>query len=737
MEYPKENFKKIAKSLYQETNYRKKRELYNKINNRLKLDNKIKKEITKNKNNHSLIINNPPLLEKLFWTVFRNKPIFNTIFSNFIFKKSCSYDDLIGTQYIFSKFTNAINIIKDKIISNNYVFRNEQQDIIELFKNIIKNNQDNRDFYDILFTRSNINFTNWKKWVKLIIESGNVMALKIYIFHFKIGPQEIQNTFPLTFYHFNGYSGIKMMYHLKENYDHSFKPSIEPLVNFREINYMCNGNNHYMGYDLINILNPHLKLKQLIKLYKYIITLYYNNNNCLNNGTFKFNNLIIEINKITLNHFTKNQLNSTIRDLIIQHKTQLSNQQDVYNLIELIHNYYKIIFHLSKKYQNKLHKTRKPIEYYIYFKGIDRANGLLTSEEETENCTLHRVQDFFQATLSNKQEKIDFINKTQSLKILGHLANLILSNNDIELKNNYEKKLEPYSRDIIFKQRALESISNTKTLDFFFKKDLYFEDGNENWKYIKNKEILIYYEMLMKQSSKKFKVIEYDYDLNIYMFILYRALLNPSVYRFDSCKELRNNSYLSDTNPYLSALNIIIQKKEDIFLNYDFSIFQYFQKPTQLIYQISINISKDLFYNIRRSNISKNFDFIFILYLFYCGRIKEGIEYLEQLSTYWDIELYSQEYNMLFELPFKPLEKLIVFFIKKEKVNNFNLLIKVAAIKGYLQIFKKVFSKYGIFLNKNSSQYKKEIEFFISIARSFNNDNLVKFLTNHLNNKIK
>ncbi|EGC29529.1 hypothetical protein DICPUDRAFT_76039 [Dictyostelium purpureum] len=724
-EYSEENLKKIGESLCFRFNYRKK-DLYNKIINRLKLDNEIEKEIIKNKsinpfnkNNNILIIENISLMEKLFWAVFRNKTIFNSIFSNFILKKSCSYDDLIGTEYIFNKFTNAIYIIKDKIISNKYVFRNEHHDIIEIFKNIIKDNQDNRDFYDVLFTKSNINFKDWNIWIESILQSCNLAALKKYIFHFKISPQEIQNTFPVTSFSFNSYLDIKMLFYLKQHYGHVSESFIEPLVRLRFNNYMF-GSQVY-----INILVEPFKLKKLIKIYKYIITLYYNNNNGLNNDTYKYYNLIIETNKITSNHFTKNQLNSTIRDLIIQHKTQASNQQDISHLIGLLHNYYKIIFHISKKYQKKRSKTRKPMDYYYYFKEIDRVKDMLVSEGKT--LTLSMVQDFFQVTLSNKQQKIEFINNTRSPKSLGYLANLILSGNDIELKDHYEKNLKPFLNCTYFKQSALESISDTKTLDYFFEKNLYFEDGNENWQYINNKDVLIHYEMLMKQSSKKFRIV-YSDNLNIYMFILYRALLYPSIYKFDNCNDLKRNSSLPVTNPYLSALNIIIQKKHDIFENKYYHK-NNFLKPTQLIYQISTNISKDLFYNIIKSRISRNFEFILILFLFYCGRIKEGIEYLEQFPTYWDIKFFSQEYNILAILPIKSLEKLIIFFLKKNQVSNFNLLTKIAAKKGYLQIFKKVFSKYGIFLrDENTSQYRDRVGVFISTARSYNNEKLLDFL---------
>ncbi|EGC33042.1 hypothetical protein DICPUDRAFT_154950 [Dictyostelium purpureum] len=135
--------------------------------------------------------------ETVFWKVFRNKFLFKLIFSNFKFKEFFSYDDLIDPYYIFDKFSNGDAIIRDKVKSGNYVFR-DFNDVELVIRRFTKDTKENREFYRQLFSTNkyhnkndNNNFSNYSFWVQVFTNETNKTAFLEYNKLFQIDKRNI------------------------------------------------------------------------------------------------------------------------------------------------------------------------------------------------------------------------------------------------------------------------------------------------------------------------------------------------------------------------------------------------------------------------------------------------------------------------------------------------------------------------------------------------------------------
>ncbi|KAM9947617.1 hypothetical protein ACTFIT_000943 [Dictyostelium discoideum] len=154
------------------------------------------------------------VLNKL-WKFYRNKFLNKIIYSNFEFSNIYSYDRLYNVSEILSKYTNGIEILKDKVKNNQYLFFEIKITgiIRETFPNLILELiKKDELFYNQLFGNNEYyskNFNLNELFIK-IIQSSNLVALKSFIkLIYKKNKNKI-NKFNDNFKVFN-YKSLKML----------------------------------------------------------------------------------------------------------------------------------------------------------------------------------------------------------------------------------------------------------------------------------------------------------------------------------------------------------------------------------------------------------------------------------------------------------------------------------------------------------------------------------------------
>ncbi|EGC38110.1 hypothetical protein DICPUDRAFT_149198, partial [Dictyostelium purpureum] len=464
--------------------------------------------------------------EAAFWKIFRNKFLFKLIFSNFKFKELFSYDDLNGSLYIFKKFSNGEAIFRDKIKSRNYVSR-DFDDIESVIGKITKNTKENRDFYRQLFLIKKEEFSNYSYWVQVFVNVKNKAAFIEYNKLFQIDKRNISVKFN------SNKTSLKLL---------KMKPFLESngvlVTEWLSI------------YDVIKGFCYSHKFKELIKIYKFIISQNYQPKE-------KYDNIVQQLNhQLKTNQFNDIQLKSTI------HTLSESNDQFlkpiIHNILKVIGSVYNLKFNDSK--------LLKPLHYYIYFKEKSRFRQVFTNRRYILSMFYNDLLKVTNSSQCIEYQKNLIISNKNEPRRRRQIEEAIISSHNLELIDfMFEHFGCPYMNICL----VLVLIKKTEIIDYFFNnhKELLFYDNNTLWIYADSK-VIDHLEELMKSISRKFLIPwapEYLTYIpsNIDFFQrLEKALNNPTLYILEGNENIPTNS-INRYNSYISPLN----SKPDSFIS--------------------------------------------------------------------------------------------------------------------------------------------------------------------------
>ncbi|EEU04150.1 hypothetical protein DDB_G0295763 [Dictyostelium discoideum AX4] len=406
-------------------------------------------------------------MEINFWKFYRNKYLNKIIYSNFEFSNIYSYDRLYNVSEILSKYTNGIEILKDKVKNNQYLFFEIKITgiIRETFPNLILELiKKDELFYNQLFGNNEYyskNFNLNELFIK-IIQSSNLVALKSFIkLIYKKNKNKI-NKFNDNFKVFN-YKSLKMLKYIITIGGDKLLKNLE--------------------YGDIELFNNSFKLKHLIEILKF------------SSQTMSSNN---QINKEILesNLFTNQLKKLSINEILEEYSSILNNNQQPeikFKILELINLFYLII--------NK-NENEKPLNYYILFK----------NENEIENKI---YQDYQQQEPQQRQIELnpnsnETTSKRQEIEYL--INSFILSSNNIELLDKVIKENNSINFYEKYKSITFSRILSIEILNYFFEnyQDLFFNDLNLNWVNIESIKVFKHYKLLMKSLNRNLSIIIND-----------------------------------------------------------------------------------------------------------------------------------------------------------------------------------------------------------------------------------
>ncbi|EGC29475.1 hypothetical protein DICPUDRAFT_158938 [Dictyostelium purpureum] len=531
-----------------------------------------------------LLIKDIDPLEVSFWKVFRNKYLFNFLFSNFIFKSANNYQMIYSVHRIFHGYSNAAEILKDKVKRGDFLtfkhlhsYANDGYYLT--FKNIQKENQENKNFYDKFF-KNYCSTEGDKSIIKNIFSTNNILAFKLFI-----PRKDILNKVGLPT--IASYKSFKMVHHLyKEGWNTSrvshiikivknigkirkgtttkappFLEITDPAIGFTEqqlnssihdlldttsvlinnsiannkntTNGDSEGHKDYIAFLDSLFLNGDQRDKivnLLLEKDKYINTL---------ESIIKKENLSSELNKEISTNANINENKTTITDFDNE-KTNLKVEAIGIDTLEL-----KSLILQSLDYLYSFQSTI-PINYYILFKEKDQ---IIEELKVLSNNLNSSISGYYQQCLDvfrmgkyrNIQSPIfsDFfkdITKICEKNDMGPIFKSIIETNNIDFINYLLRD----NTIVFFKNlpAIFEGIKSTAVLDYFFKKyqDVFFSSNNSNWIYISDFSIIEHYENLMESLKRTFSISEFESNkgkgmkLELGLELLIRALSNPNLY---------------------------------------------------------------------------------------------------------------------------------------------------------------------------------------------------------------
>ncbi|EGC36535.1 expressed protein [Dictyostelium purpureum] len=511
-----------------------------------------------------------------FWKVFRNKYLFNIIFSNFKFNQLFNYDDLNDCHHIYNKFSNGETIIRDKVKSGNYIIRDFNAEfIVSVFT---KNTQENREFYRTLFSNGLGTFRNYFIWVQAFVNHSNKTAFLEYLKNFKIDKtsffvRSMKSSKSI-------FKQVKMEDALKSNGFHFFKPK--------------------SVFDVIREFQFSQKLKKLINIYIYCIHENYQ-------PKTKHNYLLEQLNTQLITILSDNiHLNSTIHT-IAQSKDKF--------LIQTTYLTLKIIYSIfAERCQSSL---TKPTSYHIYFRDKSKAEKIYAKRIESLNLSDEPL------TVIKSDECIEFqMSLVKSLHTISRKTKVeqaIFSSNNLEPIYLMFKLYKDDLYGNFF--RYLRFITKTEILDYIFDnhQELMFSDNNPLWIYT-NSKVMGHFENLMKSISRKFLIKS---NLTItdlentpskdFFEGLERAVDNPTVYIFEDNKNYPQNS-INRYNSYFikltnltqdSAISLLEKHIKKYGISEYFDIENFLKNELHQSYKLIYWIFQDLTDEYIQSNLTK------------------------------------------------------------------------------------------------------------------------------------
>ncbi|EAL66948.1 hypothetical protein DDB_G0281303 [Dictyostelium discoideum AX4] len=395
--------------------------------------------------------------------------IFKNIFSNFK-SKQFGYHDLIGINENFLKsYSNSLEIIKDNIKGNiNHQIIRNTNDIVNIIKTLKKKDNETISFYTTLFSAYSSSISNSTTtiiqpiksllfqfdenidlWIQRMILNENLVALDQFIKFFKINSDVLKKSIEMhinpSFFNVVTYNNLKIYNYLKSI-------NAIPTSHIKQ---------RFSNIDLSDSLSFDYKFKRLIKSYKLLVdptnlkeiqeihqkqlqqhkqeqqeqklNLHSNKKEHIE----KLNQLTLELNEIELSHFTNDQLNSTIKNLLNQTTTTtttttttntttntpilITNNNNSGDIKDIIKKYYKSIYLFFKiiRVGNLCNgNLMKPIHYYLYFKkekGVSQLYEIF--------CNFHKKNNdyliFFKGILVDQN-----LEKNQRLELVSNILDI-------------------------------------------------------------------------------------------------------------------------------------------------------------------------------------------------------------------------------------------------------------------------------------------------------------------------
>ncbi|EGC31300.1 hypothetical protein DICPUDRAFT_99248 [Dictyostelium purpureum] len=453
-----------------------------------------------------------PNNEILFWRIFRNIYLFNTIFSNFKLKKKKNYDRLYDPNYIYEHFKNSKKIIKDKVKSSKILFVFDQlgfsPNSFEIVAKIIrKDNQKNIDFYKKLFLvySKSIppNSQPKETIISIIFQNSNIPLLKAYL--------------P---------NGSPLLYQNLLIYDYKSLKIVQYILSEEFLN-SNNNNNRRIKENIktqdINLYQDSFKLKHLLKIVSYLCEVYREEPIIQESQFYKAIS-------ISTYQFTNGQLKSSINKLLSPTTSLIINNNHNLNEIKnIIFNYIQLFYLFNTD-------SLQSFNYFLLFKGIDEIQKELQRDREGLFEKYKNILEMLKSTSSPDPKFFsDYINRIfDSLYIFKKEE---CSRQIFKSGNMYIIEAHIKAKSFNCGPLLLSSIASTQVLDYFFinYQDIFFADNNYNWMWISSVEVLEHYEKLMEKLSRKFKLgklTEYYRDVadTFTLENLLRAINNKKYY---------------------------------------------------------------------------------------------------------------------------------------------------------------------------------------------------------------
>ncbi|KAM9997881.1 hypothetical protein ACTFIY_007535 [Dictyostelium cf. discoideum] len=388
-------------------------ELYNRIEQYYNIKINSEKEVKQQQDNNPFNKSQPILIIKnddeiAFWKVFRNKSLFKMVFSNFKFSNTFNYSRLYSVSTIFKCFSNAIEIIRDKVKSNSYLsfIASDKHDIKKfnfnglsiIFENIKEEeeNEENQLFYNQFITNYCNKTIHFWSLFDHIIESSNLLALKSL--H---GNGMIKEKVKVDF-EINSYSNLKILNYLTNNLSKQF------IIETIQINDFNIFKEFKLGelIDFIRVLLDDKKYHKLLKPFK--------NNKSFSRATKDIDDEL----SLFLENITKNKL---ILNEIKKFKfTDKELNENLFILLKPLTNWDR---HFSKLNDN-------------YSSDIDN-NSSINNEIEDEKQRLSIIKlknlELFQKMVNNND------NLSKKLKLVGYEVNENIFSNIMTIQNDQIK----------------------------------------------------------------------------------------------------------------------------------------------------------------------------------------------------------------------------------------------------------------------------------------------------------
>ncbi|EGC33946.1 hypothetical protein DICPUDRAFT_80312 [Dictyostelium purpureum] len=488
-------------------------------------------------NNNNIIKNNESKdrSETLFWSVFRNKWLFSKIFSNFTLKDSYTYDQLIYAPSLFNYYSNAVEIVQDKIKSNGYLVFDTiySHGLLEMAPSIRKDTKENVELLESFFKNRPSISSNVDNSILFAIHHSNLFLFKFIVNYFQLSKKEITtSTSKITSFHFDiekNISDVKAFKILKYLRENDYFPKID--VDFR----------------YFNIYDKKIKLKYIMKFIELLTEF---------KGTKDKKSKLETIKAIY--EFSEDELKQSIKQLL---KSHFSNPN--YRLMDAIRHYSILFF----EYFNDI---EIPAEHHFIFE---------TDENKIVQLFIKRP---YHIVHFKKLYKFRYNNDTTKIK--KFISNA--SRSDIRADFFYTSVLITGNMELITYLHSLSSIglvicgvfpmvyyvSNSldspEVANFYyskFKDYLIYKNLNRCWLYFTNLGALEAVEKNMVTLERKFLVGNFTNQdplvkkNTLQLDILIRALNNPNVYQVE--KGLDINTYNDVIVEYISQkkLDTVIQ----------------------------------------------------------------------------------------------------------------------------------------------------------------------------------
>ncbi|EGC36233.1 hypothetical protein DICPUDRAFT_78088 [Dictyostelium purpureum] len=443
---------------------------------------------TSNKEN-----NNPG--EIAFWKIFKNKILFNKIFSNFKFKELFNYRDLKDSGHILTKFSNGEAIIRDMVKSGKFVFSDFKLELI--ISVITQDTKENREFYRQLFSIYYHQNVDYSSWVQTFVKYHNKIAFLEFFKIFKLDKSKI--SVKVTYFG----KSIKKNLKMKEFVESNGVKVIETISVFDMItNFQYSQKLKWLISFILFCIDDNIQPKPK---HIFIKELLFNSLDTIKSSTIYLNSTINEI--------------SQSKDKFLKEKT--------YYFLKYIYSIY------AEKYKKPL---SKPTSYHIYFRGKYKIERIYSDRREFV------YPSNVPPTFIKSDEFIDFQIKLIKFLPISYIKGVVeeaifSSNNLVPIDLMIKRKGGCLYGYLI---NHLRNITKTEILDHFFNKhqELMFIDDNILWIYT-NSKVMGHFENLMKSISRKFIVLLHFPKSDLkntpskdFFERLERAIDNPTVYNF-------------------------------------------------------------------------------------------------------------------------------------------------------------------------------------------------------------